>query len=383
MEEYSGYIHSISAEDISTEFTDVTVIYTSEYNIIARAQRYGRWFMLKGLNDKGSNHALARQMLRKEFDILIQMQHPNVVQVLGMEQVEDLGPCIVMEYIDGMTMKERPIEPSEGIRILNELLQAVSYIHSLGIAHRDLKPQNIILTRIGKHVKLIDFGLADTDAFVILKQPAGTIRYMSPEQTAAAQTDLRNDIYSIGVIMSEMPLPPNYQKIWSRCLLPIDIRYQNVEEVQKDIKRLLQRKAKIMKWGVAVAMTALLSIVALLLWRVEVLDNELNRVAYAKTAALEALHEQMERTQLKQHTDTLSNWEYRWPDFMQRVMTVNQFCYDYTDRLDQRFTSIDRDQILETMLSEWQQWQQDILALSTAKVAEKRRKRHKSMLGME
>ena len=61
------------------------------------------------------------------------MRHPNVVQTLGMEHVEGLGTCIVMEYVDGITL---------------------AYIHSLGIAHRDLKPQNIILTRQGLHVKL-------------------------------------------------------------------------------------------------------------------------------------------------------------------------------------------------------------------------------------
>jgi hypothetical protein len=67
-------------------------------------------------------------------------------------------------------------------------------------------------------------------------------------------------------------------------------------------------------------------------------------------------------------------WKYRWPDLTQRVMAVNQFCYDYTDRLSEEYFSLsERDRILEAMLSEWQRWQQQVNALSTAKVADERR----------
>lgn len=386
MEESSGYINSIKAEDISTEFTDVSIFRTTEYNVLAHAQRFGRRYMLKGVNPNGTDNALTRQMLRKEFEILIQMQHPNVVQTVGLEQVDGLGTCIVMEYVDGMTLKEWIGNGGNDIiRILDELLRAVAYIHSLCIVHRDLKPQNIMITRTGSHVKLIDFGLADTDSFAMLKQQAGTKRYMAPEQAEHEQTtaalDLRNDIYSLGVIMSELPLPRNYQKIWSRCLLPIDKRYQSVSELQADIDRLRSRKSRIMAWGVAAVVAALLGVVGMLVWRVQAMDNELNRVANAKEEAIKALHEQMELTQLTQHTDTLTQWDYRWRDLTQRVMSVNQFCYDYTDRLDQRFSSDDRDRIREALLLEWQQWQQRVCALSTAKIATKRRNNHRSQSG--
>ena len=382
-EENSGYIKSISADEISNDFTDVSIVYTSEYNFLARAQRYGRWFMLKGMNEKGSDNTLARQMLRKEFEILIQLQHPNVVQTMGLEHVEGLGTCIVMEYVDGQPMNECVLEPSEAIRILGEILQAVEYIHSLGIAHRDLKPHNIMLTRTGKHVKLIDFGLADTDAFAMLKQQAGTAVYMAPEQRVAAQPDPRNDIYSIGVIMSEMPLPQSFQKVWSRCLLPVESRYQKVDDIRQDMEKLLSRKARMIRRVTVGALIGLAGIVALLVWRVEAMDSEMNRVARAEKDAITALHEQMDRTQLAQHIDTLSQWEYRWPDLTQRVMAVNQYCYDYTDRLDERFTSSDRDQIREAMLTEWQQWQQKIMTLSTAEIATSRRQKRKSQFGMQ
>ena len=80
-------------------------------------------------------------------------------------------------------------------KIAEELMDAVGYLHSKGIVHRDLKPENILITRNGEHLKLIDFGLADSDSYAILKQPAGTSGYMSPEQKVTAVADVRNDIY--------------------------------------------------------------------------------------------------------------------------------------------------------------------------------------------
>ncbi len=393
-EEYSGYISEIATEPVSEQFSDVTIEHTSGCNVMARAQRYGRWYMLKGLNEASRNNAMPQQMLRKEFDMLIRLQHPNVVQTVGMEQVEGIGTCIVMEYVDGITLKEwlqtktkakakRGAKDADAIRIMDELLQAVAYIHSLEIAHRDLKPQNILLTRQGLHVKLIDFGLADTYDYAVLKQPAGTISYMSPEQMAMQIPDIRNDIYSIGVVMRQMPLPSYYKRVGDHCLLPVDERYQSIAEMQEDITRQSTHTKRLMRWTTAVGLGVLLTIVGLLLWRVQSLDNELNRVSNAKTEAIEALHIEMERTQLAQHTDTLTRWEYRWTDFMQRVMAVNQFCYDYTDRLDERFSDNDRDRIRETMLNEWQSWQQHICVLSTAEVAAKRRKAHRVKSGME
>lgn len=397
-EDNSDYISETPPERVSEQFSDLTIEHTTSCNVIARAKRYGRWYLLKGLNNENRDKTMPRQMLRKEFDILIRLQHPHVVQTVGMEQVKELGTCIVMEYVEGITLKEwlqtnnetkakshtkTGAKDANAVRITDELLQAVAYIHSLGIAHRDLKPQNILLTRQGLHVKLIDFGLADTDDYAVLKHPAGTISYMSPEQTTMQTPDIRNDIYSIGVIMRQMPLPGYYKHVWGHCLLPVDERYQSVAEMEEDIARQSTHNKRLMRWGTDLVLGVLLTIVGLLLWRVQSLDNELNRVSYAKGEACEALHAEMKRTQLEQHTDTLTNWEYRWDDFMQRVMAVNQFCYDYTDRLDERFSDNDRDHIREAMLNEWQLWQQRICALSTAEVAFGRRKAHRAKSGVE
>ena len=196
----SGYLND-SFEGIERSFTDVEILSTSEVNVVAKAKRYGRWWLLKGLQKEKAQETAYQQRLRKELDLMMALQHQNIVSAVGLEQVEGLGECIVMEYVDGMTLREwmaASPELTHKRRIAEELMDAVGYLHSKGIVHRDLKPENILITRNGEHLKLIDFGLADSDSYAILKQPAGTSGYMSPEQKVTAVADVRNDIYSLG-----------------------------------------------------------------------------------------------------------------------------------------------------------------------------------------
>ena len=259
----SGYL-SDSFEGLSQVFTDVEMLYTSEVNVVAKAKRYGRWWLLKGLQKKIANEAGYKQRLRKELEILIQLQHPNIVSAFALETVDGLGLCIVMEYVEGSTLKEwlhGKTQKQTRQRIARELTEAIGYIHSKGIVHRDLKPENIIITHNGENVKLIDFGLADTDSHAVLKQPAGTPHYMSPEQMQNSVADVRNDIYSLGIIFQQMKLGLGYRSIIRRCILPIDRRYPNVQTLQKAVVR--QRAC--VRWGMilAVALLLLMTIVSL------------------------------------------------------------------------------------------------------------------------
>ena len=235
----SGYLLD-SFEGISRQFTDVTILNTSKVNIVAKAKRYGRWWLLKGLNKQVANETAYIQRLRKELEVLMQLEHPFVVSTVGLEMVEDLGNCIVMEYVEGTTLKEWLREKhtyKDRKRIAIQLGEAVDYIHTKGIVHRDLKPENIIITKNGNNVKLTDFGLADSCSYAILKQPAGTPQYMSPEQMQTAVADVRNDIYSLGIVYSEMDLGYGFQHIIHRCLKPIELRYQNVSELRNAIRK--------------------------------------------------------------------------------------------------------------------------------------------------
>ena len=242
----SGYLTD-SFEGISQEFTDVEILNTSEVNVVAKAKRYGRWWLLKSLRQEIAQETGYQQRLRKELDILMSLQHPAVVTAVGLEEVKNIGLCIVMEYVDGVTLNgwlQEKHSRKERRRIGNELVMAVGYIHSKGIVHRDLKPQNIIITQNGENLKLIDFGLADTDSYSILKQPAGTLKYMSPEQMQTPIADVRNDIYSLGVIFKQMDL--GYGYIINRCMQPIEKRYRNIAELQSAIRERPHRRNRLL-----------------------------------------------------------------------------------------------------------------------------------------
>ncbi len=227
-------------EEVSSRFSNVEVLGTHGHNVLARAKRYGRWFLLKGLSPDVAHEELYRQMLRKELDIMMRLQHPGVAQAIGKEKVEPLGECIVMEWVEGSTLKkwlENDTTSSDRKHVASQLLDAVEHIHAHGIAHRDLKPSNIMITSNGHNVKIIDFGLADTDVHAILKQPAGTEHYMAPEQASTSKPDVRNDIYSLGLVLREMNLGRDYKKPIARCLMPIAERYQSMEEMKADLQR--------------------------------------------------------------------------------------------------------------------------------------------------
>ena len=232
MDSYSGII--IEESRRSEQFSDFTPIPCKGFNLLCKAKRYGRWWVLKGLKEQYRQDENYKNLLHKEFDILISLQHPNIVSAYSMEEIPEMGTCIVMEWIDGITLEHWSGRKTEEEDIFLQLLDAVHYIHAKQIVHRDLKPSNIMITHNGNHVKLIDFGLSDTDDFAILKQPAGTPGYISPEQIASQQADIRNDIFSIGCILEKILPSKPYTAIIKRCKAPITQRYANVDELKAD-----------------------------------------------------------------------------------------------------------------------------------------------------
>jgi serine/threonine protein kinase len=135
------------------------------------------------------------------------------------------------------------------IRFFNELLDAMEYFHSKQIIHRDLKPSNILITNNGNNVKIIDFGLSDTDDYVILKKAAGTRKYAAPEQLIPNNTiDCRADIYSLGIILKNN-FPKSYQKIADKCAQQDrEKRFSSVGEIRNYIK-----KKKITKTSIVIS----------------------------------------------------------------------------------------------------------------------------------
>lgn len=270
----SGYLTD-PFEGISRRFTDVEILSESDVNIVAKAKRYGRWWLLKGLRQELACESVYSQMLRKELEVVMKLQHPCIPTAIGLEHVENIGECIVMEYVDGVTLTEWLSEKHERKvcrRIAMKLVEVVAYIHMNGVVHRDLKPDNILIARNGETVHVIDFGLADTDSHAVLKQPAGTLRYMSPEQATTAVADVRNDIYSLGIIFNKMNL--GYSSIVNKCLRPIDNRYQNIDALLDDM-RLCNRK---LRWYAYIILVCIVMVLLAVVIMLGIRDNNMRQM---------------------------------------------------------------------------------------------------------
>lgn len=252
---------------MTNHFIGVEPLYTSVngYAALYRAQRMGKWHVLKCLKPEFAGNPLYIGLLQKEFEIGYSLSHPNIAQTIGLERVDGLGPCIVMEYIDGRTLRgvldDCRLTRYEARRIITQTCGALTYIHSRQIIHRDLKPENIMLTDNGVNVKLIDFGCSDADSYAVLKQPAGTWRYAAPEQRAGQTVDLRADIYALGVIIDEIngALPCRWRRlgrISTKCTrADRDQRYAAAAEVVKALNAVSGKSRWI--WAACVSLAAM------------------------------------------------------------------------------------------------------------------------------
>ncbi len=156
------------------------------------------------------NEELVRRFKNESKAISI-LDHPNIVKVYDVS-VTDKLQYIVMEYIDGITLKEYlkqrggPLTWKEVVHFATQILSALDHAHSKGIVHRDVKPQNIMLLADGS-IKMMDFGIARfsrAQSQTVSDKAIGSVHYISPEQAKGDRTDARTDLYSVGVMLYEM-----------------------------------------------------------------------------------------------------------------------------------------------------------------------------------
>ena len=205
-----------------------------------RVKMYGKLHFLKRLRPEYVGDIRYQEALRKEFETGYRLEHPNLVRYISLD-----ADSILMDYVDGETLSQRlaahPVyfkNRKNTDRFVRQLLDAISYLHSHQVLHLDLKPDNILLTRINDDVKLIDLGFCYTDAF---EDTMGhTNAYAAPEQlsTVNGKLSTKTDIYAIGKILEQLPYHYIYNKVIARCTFeqPED-RYQSVEEILHDINR--------------------------------------------------------------------------------------------------------------------------------------------------
>ena len=236
----SSFIVSPLTPEFSDVWSEPQLLSAKGHNAIYAATRFGRKYILKALAEPYRQSTPHVELLRKEFSIGVSLDHPNIVRLLDFGHMDSIGWYIRMEYIDGITLDQfLETKPSATTRrhILFQLLDALSFLHERQIIHRDIKPSNILITRNGSAVKLIDFGVSDTDDYVTFKQPAGSMAYIAPEQLEGKTIDNRADIYAVGKII-DLLFPHQYKYIARRCtrMNPAD-RYSSCAQVLRAIKR--------------------------------------------------------------------------------------------------------------------------------------------------
>lgn len=204
--------------------------------------RLGRKVAVKLLKPSLATDPKFRLLFREEAQKAARMAHPTIVRVFdaGEDTVRDSHgretqlPFIVMEYVDGRLLKDiisdGPLETSEAVRIVSQVLTALEYSHRALLVHRDIKPGNIMVTHSGQ-VKVMDFGIAravsDNSATVAdTSAVLGTAQYFSPEQARGETVDARTDLYSTGIVLFELLTGrPPFQGD-----RPVAVAYQHISE---------------------------------------------------------------------------------------------------------------------------------------------------------
>jgi eukaryotic-like serine/threonine-protein kinase len=241
----------------------------------ARDVELGRVVALKVIRPDLARNRAILDRFKQELILATQVTHRNVVRIYDLGEAEGIK-FITMEYVEGENLahvlhQRTKLSPKEAVALIEQVCRALEAAHSVGVIHRDLKPQNIMWEKGGR-ILVMDFGLAKTLEGERMTQTGamvGTMEYMSPEQALAGNLDQRSDIFSLGLIFYELltgqtpfradspvaslikrtqervvpvseldhTVPPGLSQIVSRCLeRDLTLRYQSASELLADLE---------------------------------------------------------------------------------------------------------------------------------------------------
>jgi serine/threonine protein kinase len=185
----------------------VTAVY------LARRRDTGTLVAIKAIRARYLDDLDALHRFAREARTVAGLSHPNIVRTEAIKEIGDRAVAIIMEYVEGGTVRDRlreygPLSAEDAETVLRDVANALGYAHRRGIVHRDVKPENVFLDKRTGRALLADFGIArrieDDERITMLGASLGTPQYMSPEQIDGASVDGRTDIYSLGVLGWEL-----------------------------------------------------------------------------------------------------------------------------------------------------------------------------------
>ena len=209
-----------------------------------RVKLYGKFHFMKRLKPELRTDPRYVSAMQKEFETGYRLEHPHLVRY-----VSKGDDYLLTEYVDGENLRTFTDSHPDYFksrknadRFMRQLLDVVGYLHQHQVVHLDLKPDNILITRIGYDVKLTDLGYCYTDTYT--DTMGRTDKYAAPEQlNGLSKVDARTDIYAIGKILQTLPCAHIYNKIIARCTAEDPSkRYQTVDDLSKAINTPNYRK---------------------------------------------------------------------------------------------------------------------------------------------
>ena len=202
-----------------------------------RVKLYGKFHFMKRLKPELRTDPRYVSAMQKEFETGYRLEHPHLVRY-----VSKGDDYLLTEYVDGENLRTFTDSHPDYFksrknadRFLRQLLDVVGYLHQHQVVHLDLKPDNILITRIGYDVKLTDLGYCYTDTYT--DTMGRTDKYAAPEQiNGLSKVDARTDIYAIGKILQTLPCAHIYNKVIARCTAEDPSkRYQTIDDFSKAI----------------------------------------------------------------------------------------------------------------------------------------------------